>query len=78
MQMRLVWPIVEPWRGFHYLIDSAVDEVEKLAEEQGCKVVGIPEGWSVEAGPIIPGWAAYRLVLTCIVPVAAREQEVAA
>lgn len=70
MQMRLVWPILEPPRALFDLIDMAVDDVVELIEEQGYAAAGIPEQWEVELGPRMPGWEDHRLVLTCVVPVA--------
>lgn len=71
-QMRLVWPILEPPLGLFDLIDLAVDTIEVLAGEQGYTAVGTAREWEVEPGDRMPRWAAYRLVLTCIVPVIPR------
>ena len=69
-QMLLVWPINEPWRGRLALVDEAVDDIDALVQEQGYQVAGIPVDWDIKPGPTVPGWAVWRLVLTCTVPVA--------
>lgn len=72
MQMRLTWPIDEPPRGLHQLVDIAVDDIDELVAEQGYAVAGIPEQWDVWLGARTPGWEDHRLVLTCVVPVSPR------
>lgn len=74
--MRLVWPILEPPLGLFDLIDEAVDTIEVLIGERGFTAAGTAKEWEVQPGERIPGWAAYRLVLTCVVPVALPSGEV--